>query len=196
MKRIGIYAGTFNPVHSGHIAFALQALRKAQLDTVYFMPERVPRHKKGVEHYAHRLAMLKRATQPFPGLDVLETDDVAFTVRRTLPNLTRHFGSAQLAFLAGSDVVAYLPEWPGATLLLERSELVVGVRQGQNVADTKRQLAAWECQPKRLTLFPSYAADISSATVREALREHRPAPGILRSVAGYSNQHWLYVSVG
>lgn len=42
MSRIGIYSGSFNPVHAGHIAFALQALESANLKTIYFLPERRP----------------------------------------------------------------------------------------------------------------------------------------------------------
>jgi cytidyltransferase-like protein len=60
-SRIGIYSGTFDPVHAGHMAFALQAMQEAKLDRLYFLPERRPRYKQGVEHFAHRVAMLERA---------------------------------------------------------------------------------------------------------------------------------------
>src|SRR4051812_40769392 len=82
-KRIGIYAGTFNPVHTGHVAFALQAVKEANLDEVYFVPERQPRGKAGVEHFGHRVAMLKRALRPYKQFDVLELVDVNMTVNRT-----------------------------------------------------------------------------------------------------------------
>ena len=126
--RIGIYSGTFNPVHSGHVTFALQALQTAKLDKVYFLPERRPRYKQHVEHYGHRVAMIRQALQLHPKLDVLETDDVSFTVSRTLPRLELQFPGAQLVFLMGSDVVTHLHAWPGADILLARSELAVGLR--------------------------------------------------------------------
>ena len=50
MARIGIYAGTFDPVHAGHVAFALQSLEAAKLDRVYFLPERRPRGKRQVKN--------------------------------------------------------------------------------------------------------------------------------------------------
>src|SRR3982751_4027627 len=111
-SRIGIYAGTFDPVHAGHIAFALQAMERADLDSLCFLPERRARTKQGVEHFGHRVAMLRRATQPHPKFSVLELDDVSFTVERTLPALYKRFPQTQLIFLFGSDAVEQLPNWP------------------------------------------------------------------------------------
>src|SRR4051812_4657029 len=96
MKRIGIYAGTFDPVHSGHVSFALQALKAAELDKVYFLPERRPRNKQHVEHFGHRTAMLKRAAQPHSQFEVLEMVDISFSVERTLPKLQKQFEGDQL----------------------------------------------------------------------------------------------------
>ena len=128
MRRIGIYAGTFDPVHTGHVAFALQAMEKAKLDKLYFLPERRPRHKKGVEHFGHRVAMLQRAVKPHPKFAVLELDDVSFSIERTLPRLKREFLSDQLVFLFGSDAIQHLGNWPLAERLLASSELVIGLR--------------------------------------------------------------------
>jgi nicotinate-nucleotide adenylyltransferase len=194
-RRIGIYAGAFNPVHSGHVAFALQALKNADLDKVYFMPERRPRHKPGVEHFAHRSAMLKHALKPHPQFEVLETVDVSFTVERTLPKLRQLFAGSQLVFLLGSDVAEQLPAWPKSQILLQESELVIGVRQRDNAMRLHKSLQQWQTQPKDTHIFTSFAADISSKDVREALYQRRTAPGLLASVRKYSNSNWLYVSL-
>ena len=195
MKRIGIYAGAFNPVHVGHIAFALQTLEKAELDAIYFLPERRPRHKPGVEHFGHRVAMLKRAVRPHPKLHVLELVDIHFTVKRTLPELQRRFPDAQLVFMFGSDIVPSLPTWPEADSLLKRSELIVGVRAESQKERTEQIIQKWPVQPRRLTVFKSYAADISSSQVREALQRRKYVRGLLTSVARYSDRHWLYISL-
>jgi nicotinate-nucleotide adenylyltransferase len=194
-RRIGIYAGTFNPVHAGHIAFALQALQAAKLDKVYFLPERRPRHKQGLEHFAHRVAMLKNAIQPHPQFGVLELVDVNFSVERTLPQLKARFRGTQLVFLAGSDVALQLPEWPRAERLLNSSELVVGLRREDSREKLEQALQHWPAQPKALYVFTSYAPNISSKTVREALQLRKTAVGVLSSVRKYSNRHWLYVSL-
>lgn len=195
MNRVGIYAGTFDPVHAGHITFALQALRAAKLNTIYFLPERRPRGKDQVEHFAHRIAMLKRAHQPHPQFEILELVDVSFTVERTLPFLESQFPDSQLVFLFGSDVVAGLAAWPNADRLLKSAELVIGLREKDDHAVTRQIIESWTAQPKLLTMFPSYAPHISSGRVRDALRRRQAAPGLLTSVERYSNRNWLYVSL-
>lgn len=194
-KRIGIYSGTFDPVHAGHIAFALQALEQAQLNRIYFLPERRPRHKPGVEHFAHRVEMLKQATVPYQQFYVLEAVDVSFSVKRTLPMLKQKFKRDQLVFLFGSDAVSDLPNWPYAEQLLRSSELVIAAREGKNTTDLQIAIAAWPVQPQAAVMLTSYAPSVSSTVVREALRSRQPAAGLLQSVARYSNHHWLYVSV-
>ncbi len=194
-SRVGIYAGTFNPVHAGHIAFALQAIERGKLDTLYFLPERRPRHKKEVEHFGHRVAMLRQALRPHPKFEVLELDDVSFSVTRTLPKLRRQFPNAELVFLFGSDAIQQLPTWPQAKQLLKQAELVVGCRRQTSSQDVRRLIDAWPVQPRRLTILESYAPEVSSGRVRQALRLSRPVQGLLKSVARYSERNWLYVSL-
>ena len=196
LARIGIYAGTFDPVHSGHVAFALQALRAANLDKVYFLPERHPRSKTGVEHFGHRSAMLERALKPHPRLELLELVDRNFSVKGTLPRLRQHFRDTELVFLFGSDVVHGLSDWPGAGRFLQAAELVIGIRSRDKRTDLRCIIEAWPARPKSVTMFASHAPDASSRIVREALRGGKAAaPGLLSSVERYSDSHWLYVSI-
>jgi nicotinate-nucleotide adenylyltransferase len=194
-KRIGIYAGTFDPVHAGHVSFALQAIAAAKLDRVYFLPERRPRDKQHVEHFGHRVAMLNRAAAPHPQFGVLELVDVSFSVKRTLAWLERAVAGDQLVFLFGSDVVPGLAAWPQADRLLAGSELVIGLRHQHDRAGIHKIIEAWPVQPLAVTMFASHAPDVSSGLVREALRTHRSTRGLLTSVERYSDHHWLYVSL-
>ena len=86
-KRIGIYAGAFDPVHKGHVSFALQAIELAGLDEVAFVPEPRPRNKAGVTHLSHRIAMLRLAVKGHPKLKILEVPDKQFLVATSLPRL-------------------------------------------------------------------------------------------------------------
>lgn len=192
--RVGIYAGAFDPVHSGHIAFALQAMQAAKLDRVVFMPERRPRHKPGVEHYAHRIAMLKAALALHPNLAVMEVVDRHFTVRRTWPLLQSTFKGTELVLLMGSDAVASLPYWPGAERMLQSTELVVGVRSEQQHAAVGQLISSWQTIPVATTILDSHAPHISSSRIRQALRENQITDGLLKSVQRYARQQWLYVS--
>jgi nicotinate-nucleotide adenylyltransferase len=193
--RIGIYSGTFNPVHSGHVTFALQTLQAANLDKIYFLPERRPRYKKNVEHYGHRVAMIRRALHLHPKLEVLETDDISFTVSRTLPRLQQQFRGAQLVFLLGSDVAMHLHDWPAVEVLLNRSELVIGMRTDASWQEVRLRLSALPASPVRVHVVESFAPDVSSHEVREGLRQRRHVRGLLSSVAHYSNRNWLYISL-
>jgi nicotinate-nucleotide adenylyltransferase len=193
--RIGIYSGAFDPVHSGHIAFAVQAMAAAKLDRLYFMPERRPRNKQQVEHFAHRVAMLRRAVKPHSKFGVLELVDINFSVQRTLPKLQNQFPDAILVFLHGSDDVQHVTSWPYYEQYLRSSELVVAARENHEVLDVRNEIASWPVQPRSLAVFTSYAPDVSSGKVRDALRRRQPVRGLLQSVARYSNRHWLYISL-
>jgi nicotinate-nucleotide adenylyltransferase len=192
--RVGIYAGAFDPVHTGHITFALQAMAAAKLDRVVFMPERRPRSKPGVEHYGHRVAMLTAAMKPHPNLAVMEVVDRHFTVRRTLPLLQSTFQGAELVLLMGSDAVETLPFWPYAERLLRASELVIAVRSEQQRSDVESLIGEWEVAPQSLTILDSFAPYVSSSRIRQAIRENRVTDGLLRSVHRYARDQWLYVS--
>lgn len=195
MKRVGIYSGAFDPVHSGHIAFALQAAEAARLDEVVFLPERRPRHKPGIEHFGHRVAMLRQALKPYPKFSVMELDDAQFTVKRTLPRLQKAYVESQLVLLMGSDTVLSLHKWPLADQLLQSCELVIGVRSGQQLESVAEMIGAWSQAPVALTLVESHAPDVSATAIRESLRKQRTAKGLLTSVARYARKHWLYVSL-
>jgi nicotinate-nucleotide adenylyltransferase len=194
-KRIGIYAGAFDPVHTGHIAFAIQALNEAKLDRIYFIPERQPRHKKQVEHFAHRVAMLKQATKPHPQFKVLELVDINLSVERTLPKLQNLFHKDELVFLFGSDTASNINDWPKSDRLIKRVEIVIGLREGANKTNISSLINDWPVRPKKLHIIDSYAPSISSHKVREALRRNHPVAGVLKSVEKYSNKNWLYISL-
>jgi nicotinate (nicotinamide) nucleotide adenylyltransferase len=178
------------------VAFALQAMPAARLDQVVFMPERRPRYKPSVEHYAHRVAMLKAALEPHPDLSVMEVVDKHFTVRRTLNMLRQVFGDAEIVLLMGSDTALGIPDWPYAEQLLTNCELVVGVRSEHQHNEVERVVGGWQTVPLSLTIFDSFAPHVSSSRIRNAIRTNQYADGLLSSVQRYARQEWLYVSPG
>ena len=193
--RIGLYSGTFDPVHAGHISFALQALESANLDQIYFLPERRPRSKIGTEHFAHRVAMIKRASRPHKKLHVVELEDVSFSVAQTLPRLQKRFKNAQLVFMVGSDVIEFMPSWPNSNQLFKQTELVVGLRDSHDQVMVQALIESWPVKPQAITTIASCAPQVSSRKVREALRRREHVPGLLQSVWRYSERNWLYISL-
>jgi nicotinate-nucleotide adenylyltransferase len=193
-KRIGIYGGTFNPVHTGHITFALQSIVDAELDQVIFLPERQPRDKIGVEHFGHRTAMLSRAIKPHPNLAVLELADKSFTYGQTWPQLKTLFPGAKLIMLMGSDVALSLPNWPHSAELIRDTELIVGLRNHSS-KEIAEIINKWDTRPSFVYLLNCYAPEVSSSSIRTALRQSQTTKGLLASVKQYSKHEWLYVSI-
>ncbi|HUA13536.1 MAG TPA: nicotinate-nicotinamide nucleotide adenylyltransferase [Candidatus Sulfotelmatobacter sp.] len=194
-RRIGIFSGTFNPVHTGHIAFALQAIEQANLDKIYFLPERRPKDKSAVEHYGHRVAMIKQAIKPHPKFAVTELPDISFSVKHTLPKLRKLYPGDQLVLLIGSDKLEGLPKWPGVKSMLSSIELVIGLRDSVDEATLRKTVARLPVLPKQTYVVSSYLPDVSSSKVRDALRANIRIAGVLRSVERYSSKNWLYISL-
>lgn len=194
-QRVGIYSGTFDPIHTGHVAFALQALSEANLDEVIFLPERLPRYKSNPEHFGHRLAMIRRALAPHPALSVAEIVDRNFSVSRTMPKLISALPGSELIFLFGSDVISTMPNWPDIHKLLQSSELVIGTRNTDQANHVQLIINQWEVLPNKFTILNSYASNVSSTSVREALRSKSSKPGVLESVKRYADSNWLYIAL-
>lgn len=193
-KKIGIYSGTFDPVHKGHIGFALEAIRTAGLDIIYFMPDMIPYRKEGVTHYAHRLAMLKLALRPYPNLRVLEVSDKQFTIAKTLPKLKRLFPHDQLHMLMGTDVVEGLRggHWPYSERLLDAVTIVVGVRSDTEI--TRAHQLIESVQPSGIIVETSLP-HVSSRAIRNALHAGKAHQDLLESLRAYITENWLYAAV-
>ncbi len=192
-RRVGIYSGTFDPVHAGHIAFALQAVTEARLDQLYFLPERRPRGKSGVTHYAHRVAMIRRAVKPHPQLELLETVDKNFSVHSTLPRLQAQFRGAQLVFVCGSDVARQIAAWKGADTFIAAVELCVGIRGNASPQNGSDEALGLPDSSLRITVLQSIYPAMSSSAIRQSIRSGRSVRGLLQSVRVYASREWLYV---
>ena len=191
MRRIGVYSGTFDPVHNGHIGFAVRALEVARLDEVVFIPEKTPRDKQQVSDLADRFELLVRATEPYEGLGVRLIGIDQFCVRGTLPALREMFDDAELFLLLGSDVVRTFPErWANLDELFASMRLVVGVRKGDTTKGLKRFLKGLEnvrVRP-RCIFVDSPIATASSTRVRKGQTVRDVSP----EVSSYIESHNLY----
>lgn len=139
VKKIGIFAGTFDPVHEGHVAFALACLADLSLDKVYFLPERQPRRKQGVSNFATRASLIQQRIEDEPSLELLELNERRFNIERTLPQLLQLHPGADLYLLLGSDVALHLKDWKNIDTLLQKVTLAIGMRS--NHADEEMHLA-------------------------------------------------------
>lgn len=137
MKQIGIYPGTFDPIHPGHIAFALRARELCQLDQVVFLPEAFPRGKQNVNSLKQRIDWLQKALVDQPALSFYTPASSPFTVQTTLPELRSAFPATSMTLLVGSDVFRQLPNWPGIKELLSDINLAIGLRHDDSIEAMK-----------------------------------------------------------
>ena len=170
-QRIGILSGTFDPVHRGHVEFALEAITSAKLDRVYFMVERRPRRKQGVKAFEHRQAMVQLAIKDEPMLGSIITEQERFTPQTTLSLLKSRFGSAELYLLMGDDMLNHLAEWPNVDTLLKAVKFIIGVRHDQAKAEERiRVIQATRGIKFEYKLFDSQQKTTSSSSIRRKLR--------------------------
>jgi len=112
MRKIGFLAGTFDPIHIGHVKMALAAIKASSLEAVYFLVEKSPRRKTAVTPLKQRLEMLRLALADHKQLDIIEINNQQFSVAKTLPQLERLFPDAKLYMIFGNDIAQNLAQWP------------------------------------------------------------------------------------
>lgn len=195
MQRIGIYAGVFDPVHSGHISFALQSLNDTNLNEVYFLPERKPLHKPGAEHYGHRVAMLRQAIKPYDKLALAEVVERQFSVKKTLRRLEKTFSGSTLVLLVGADVFVRIPEWDDVDTLAKKVEFVVSVRSHDELKAVLATITHLHIPSSSIRIVDSPRPEVSSTNMRYAIRRNKYVEGMLMSVVKYAKREWLYASV-
>ncbi len=197
VSHVGIYAGTFDPIHAGHMAFAKHALAACNLDKIFFLVEPRPRRKQGVRALEHREAMVRLATAKNDKYGVIQLEQANFSVEETLPKLQALFEGAELHFLMGEDVFAHLNAWPNVNELLATSSFIVGIRKND---ETKMQHMLSRLEKTRGIRFrtafiSTNQYDESSSKIRIALKHGQKPKGILKETVDYITQHKLYTSI-
>lgn len=126
--KIGIFSGTFDPMHDGHLALADNTAHQLGLEEVIILVEPKPRRKPKTASYKDRLAMAKIATHSQKNLSVHEAHvGDTHSVEHTLKYLQSRFPDAELVMIMGGDVFEYLPEWDGQDEL-KKLTFAVGLR--------------------------------------------------------------------
>ena len=135
-RRIGIFGGTFDPVHYGHIDSAKCLVAKLSLDTLYFMPcQQHPFHKHPGASPAQRADMLTLAVADEARLDIdireLRRDGISYTVD-SLQDIRNEYGAdTVIVFILGTDAFASLHQWERWQSLLSLANMAVIERAGQ-----------------------------------------------------------------
>lgn len=205
MRRIGLFGGTFDPPHVGHLALAEWARESLRLDRVLFVPAGVPPHKgrKHLSSVAHRVAMTRLAVRNHPAFTVLtleaRRDGPSFTVD-TLRALRRRERGARIFLLMGADSLEEFSTWRDPEEILAFATLAVasrpGTSAGEDAAQWGRAAGAGSrrlARVARIAWLRNPGLDLSSRAIRARVRSGRTVRYLVPdAVARYITRHRLY----
>ena len=200
MERIGIYGGTFNPPHIGHIQAAKQAISALQLSRLIIVPAFAPPHKAVLPANSpeawQRLEMLRLAAAGCPQIAVsdmeLQRQGVSYTFE-TVEALKKRFPQAELVLLMGTDMFLSFDSWMHPEKILKNASLGVFYRgdKGEKTAIEKKKA---EMEALGATVFPVHNAviSISSTQMRRLLAFRCAGEFLPEGVLEYIRENRLY----
>lgn len=179
VKRIGLFGGSFDPVHVGHLIVAQDAAEKFGLSSVIFIPAAIPPHKQHLQQISaeHRLNMLQLAVDSdirFSVSDVeIRRGGISYTFD-TIFDLKSKYSDSELLLIVGSDTLVDLHNWYNIDELLELCDVATFMRPGMcdfKIIPDKIMLS--ECQKNKLldSTFESHMVGVSSSEVRMRVAE-------------------------
>ena len=176
MARIGIYGGTFNPPHIGHIRAAAHAVRALKLDKLLLIPDRIAPHKilpEGSATPGQRLEMLQLAADGAAGMEVsdleLRREGVSYTYL-TIEELAAQYPGDELVLLMGTDMFLSFHTWRHPEKILAKASLGVFYRgerdELKRISQRKQEM---EANGATVYLLENPVVDISSTQLRRLL---------------------------
>lgn len=189
--RIGVFGGTFDPIHNAHCEIARAAQQHARLDRVLFVVAGEPPHKRGdlVASGIDRYAMVCAAVADLPGMEAssIEIDRAgpSYTVD-TLRTLKRLYPEAALHLIVGYDSLIDLPKWRDVDGILACARLLAIPRPGQSTPIPEKLNGHYE-------LLPFSETPLSSTSVRETILAGQPYAHLVPAgVARLIEEHGIY----
>ena len=189
MAKIAVYLADFNPIHVGHLEFALKARDKYFLDKVYFLPERNLQDGEYYVHLGHRVSMLKQALKPYPKFNILESDYRVFDLNKTLPKIRQKFSSGQLFLLMDLKTYSRFKLIKNKAFMLGFFHIVIGLTSRLELQQLK------DNSDKQLDIIFNKNLAINNQVQSALFKNKFTEAGLLKSVIKYSLINWLYVSL-
>ena len=190
MRRIGIFGGTFDPPHKGHIAIAEQAKKQLGLDRVYFVPAYIPPHKylHSSTSAQHRLKMMKLAVSRSKEFKVstieLKRRGISYTID-TLQAFKQRFPKAELVLIIGADNLLQFNLWKSPKTILQLASLAVYKRKSFDLSLKDNDID--------FTLLKGRMLRISSTEIRKRIEKGFPIRALVPNpIFAYIKRHSLY----
>lgn len=196
--KLGIFGGSFDPIHAGHLGLAQIAKQQFELDEVAFVPTSVSPLKLGgaVASNEHRIAMLKLAIANKEGFSICTYDvdrgGCSYTIE-LMRHLKQEYPEAELFFIIGGDSLSTLHRWFCCHELVKEFSFIIFSRAGETLSFSEEFSTE---EKKRLQRFvvSNFNMPVSSTELRHALAEGvLPKGGLLPpSVAEYAIANKIY----
>lgn len=197
-KRIGIFGGTFDPIHIGHLILAEEAWYQLKLDCIFLVPAGDPPHKRNrrLTPVAHRIHMAELATADIDYICVsrLDADRPGPHYTSDMVRLVRQRvgPDAEIYFLMGLDSLRDLPTWHEAAWLVENCKLVALNRHDVEL-DWDQLEAALPGIREKVIILDMPELEIASHTIQERVRRGQPIRHqVPKAVEEYIYSHNLY----
>lgn len=199
--RIGVFGGTFDPIHMGHLIVAEDARASLELDKILFIPAGQPWFKsyRQITEAHHRLAMVRLAVEGNPSFDVADIE-----IRRTGPSYTVDtlselrvlYPDAEFIVILGVDALREIDRWHQPRKLFELASVVGMARPGASL-DPSVLNAAIPGASSRMRLLDSVLIEISGTEVRQRVAACRSIRyRVPDTVVRYIHENGLYLAAG
>lgn len=173
MKKIGLFFGSFNPIHIGHLILANYILEKSDMDELWFVvsPQNPFKDKKTLLNDHNRLEMVNLAVQNYPKM---RASDVEFALPKpsytidTLTYLHEKFPDYQFSLIMGEDNLAGLKKWKNADILVKNHQIIVYPR----VFDEAKQESDY-LQNENISVIKAPIIELSATEIRSMIKEHK-----------------------
>lgn len=195
--KIGIYGGSFNPVHNGHIHLALSAVRELELDKIYLVPSGISPHRSSAEYAPpeDRLEMLETACKVSEKLDVcdyeIKSDRKSYTIY-TVEEFRRRFPDDELFLLVGSDMLMIFETWHRFEDILKEVTLAVVSRKSGDMKILEEKAEKLRKYGK-IRVCRTEPLEISSTEIRKKIEKNEKFSCYLdKNVVQYITSKNLY----
>ncbi len=202
-KKIGVMGGTFNPIHSGHLVTAQEALNQFCLDEVIFIPTGDPPHKvedqlaDAEDRYLMTVIAISSNSSFFVSRIEIDRKGKSYTID-TVKELRKTYGKdSELFFITGADAILEILSWKDTDEIVMLAKFIAATRPGYDLSkinDLRSALfASREGGNDRIFIMEIPALAISSTNIRERVKDRRPISYLVpEGVSNYILKHGLY----
>lgn len=185
--KIGLYGGSFNPIHNGHIRVIKYLLKKKIVDEIWIVPCKKHRFNKHLADEKDRIAMIKLAIKNIKKtrIDRIETKSkVKNCTLKTIRKLKKKY-KHRFFLIIGSDILYEIKKWYKYEELIRESEFIVFKREGYSIKKVPKM---------KIILIREKGNRISSTGIREKISEGKPLKNLVPlSVNKYIKEKNLYI---